>query len=315
MALRVLLADESSTIKRVIQLALQDFGVEVKSVPVGLDVLPVARAFKPDIIFADVLLAKRSGYEVSGDIKNDRELKGTPVVLMWSGFMELDEAKTVASKVDRRLEKPFDPEQLRNMVKDLVPSLKTNVISDYLNFPARPEFVEQEVEGSTQVGRSSEGSDNEHEDFRHVPLPKPGREIPNSQDKEDWSQADLNKFRVSNVEAASPFEVEVPETSEEVDERSFTWTNSEELEHTDFTSTTRNPPKSAPKTPPPPPNPEDSYNSLPSLDFERAEQIIRQQAHEVLEAIAWKILPDITERIVREELQKLLKDSERLDQV
>lgn len=320
MALRVLLADESSTIKRVIQLALQDFGVEVKSVPVGLDVLPVAKAFKPDIVFADVLLAKRSGYDVSADIKNDKELRTTPVVLMWSGFMELDEAKTVAAKVDRRLEKPFDPDQLRNLVKDLVPALKSNAISDYLNFPNRPEFVEGEAESSIQLG----GHNGEHEvgeeqeEFRHVPLPKPGREIQSNQEKEDWSQADLNKFRVSNVEADPTYEeIHIPDTPSEVDESSFTWTNADEADHTDFTSTGRaTPPKPPPpRSPPPPPAPDDSYNRLPTLDFERAEQIIRQQAHEVLESIAWKILPDITERIVREELQKLLKDSERLDQV
>jgi len=50
MALRVLLADESSTIKKVMQLALSDFAVEVRSVPVGFDVLPVAQNFKPDIV-------------------------------------------------------------------------------------------------------------------------------------------------------------------------------------------------------------------------------------------------------------------------
>lgn len=137
MALRVLLADESSTIKRVIQLALQDFAVEVKSVPIGLDVLSVAQSFKPDIMLADVLLAKRSGYDVCADIKNDPQLGSTPVVLMWSGFMELDEMKAKAARVDRRLEKPFDPDQLREVIKALVPRLATNAISDFLKFPKR----------------------------------------------------------------------------------------------------------------------------------------------------------------------------------
>ena len=54
MALRVLLADESTTIKKVMQLALQEFAVEVKAVRSGLDVSEVARSFSPDIVFADV---------------------------------------------------------------------------------------------------------------------------------------------------------------------------------------------------------------------------------------------------------------------
>lgn len=142
MALRVLLADESSTIKRVMQLALQDFGVEVKAVPVGLDVLPVAKTFKPDIIFADVLLAKRNGYEVCGDLKGDAEMQTVPVVLMWSGFMEVDEAKITQSAPDARLEKPFDAEALRQLVQDLVPKTQNNPISAYLQFPKMPEFKE-----------------------------------------------------------------------------------------------------------------------------------------------------------------------------
>ncbi|MBS1972379.1 MAG: response regulator [Bdellovibrionales bacterium] len=142
MALRVLLADESSTIKRVMQLALQDFGVEVKAVPVGLDVLPVAKTFQPDIVFADVLLVKRNGYEVCADLKADAETQSVPVVLMWSSFMEVDEAKLNQSAPDARLEKPFDAEALRQLVQDLVPKTQSNPISSYLQFPKMPEFKE-----------------------------------------------------------------------------------------------------------------------------------------------------------------------------
>lgn len=145
MALRVLLADESSTIKRVMQLALQDFGVEVKAVPVGLDVLPVTKTFKPDIIFADVLLAKRNGYDVCADLKGDAETQEIPVVLMWSGFMEVDETKLSQSQPDARLEKPFDAEALRQLVQDLVPKTQDNPVSAYLQFPKMPEFKETPV--------------------------------------------------------------------------------------------------------------------------------------------------------------------------
>ena len=59
MALRVLLADESSTIKKAIQMALAEFAVDVKSVPSGLDVLAVAHTYQPDVVLADVLLTKK----------------------------------------------------------------------------------------------------------------------------------------------------------------------------------------------------------------------------------------------------------------
>src|SRR5690606_39272940 len=124
MALRVLLADESSTIKKVFQLALQDFGVEVQSVNVGLDVLAVGKRFKPDIVFADILLQKKDGYDVSAELKSDAELKDVPVVLMWSGFMELDEDKLQISQANAHLEKPFDVKTLRKLIHELVPKTR-----------------------------------------------------------------------------------------------------------------------------------------------------------------------------------------------
>lgn len=142
MALRVLLADESSTIKKVVQLTLQDFDVDVRSVSVGLDVLSVAKSFRPDIVMADVLLAKRSGYEVCHDLKNDAETHQIPVVLMWSGFMEIDEQKARLSGADRRIEKPFDPQSLRQIVSDLVKRTQNNPVSAFVQFPPLPEFQE-----------------------------------------------------------------------------------------------------------------------------------------------------------------------------
>lgn len=312
MALRVLLADESSTIKRVIQLALQDFGVEVKSVPIGLDVLAVAQSFQPDIMLADVLLAKRSGYDVCADLKNDSKLGKTPVVLMWSGFMELDEAKATAAKVDRRLEKPFDPDQLREVVKDLVPRLKENVISDFLKFPKRPEFLEEEKAPQIPGDEVLMEEDIEsRDDFRHVPLPKNAAQE-SSREQDDWSQGDLQKFQIPD-ETPSDFEnIEIPQATEaEIAKSGQFWTSiGDEV-----------PKAPAARAGRPAEGRGDNdetiaaHPMIPNLDFERAEQIIRQQAREVLESIAWKILPDITERVVREELQKLLKDSERLEEI
>ncbi|MFN9068719.1 MAG: response regulator, partial [Bdellovibrionales bacterium] len=142
MALRVLLADESSTIKKVMQLTLQDFDVDVRGVSVGLDVLSVTKTFRPDIVFADVLLAKRSGYEVCHDLKNDSTTNQIPVVLMWSGFMEIDEQKARMCGADRRLEKPFDPSELRDLVQELVRKTRDNPVSSFIQFPPLPEFQE-----------------------------------------------------------------------------------------------------------------------------------------------------------------------------
>jgi CheY-like chemotaxis protein len=140
MALRVLLADESSTIKKVIGLSLQDFAVEVKVVQSGVDVIEVAKQFKPDLIFADVLLQKRNGYEVCFDLKNDPELAQIPVVLMWSSFMDLDEKAYIRSQANAKLEKPFEVDHLRQLVTQLSQRAQTQKASPFLKFP--PQFAE-----------------------------------------------------------------------------------------------------------------------------------------------------------------------------
>lgn len=135
MALRVLLADESVTIKKVIQLALQDFAVEVKAVPVGLDVLEVSKSFQPDLVFADILLQKRSGYEVCSDLKKDPTTAAIPVILMWSSFMELDQRQVDACGADGKLEKPFEVEALRKLVLELVPRTRSQRLAHFLEYP------------------------------------------------------------------------------------------------------------------------------------------------------------------------------------
>lgn len=224
MALRVLLADESSTIKKVMQLALQDFGVEVKAVPVGVDVIPVAKNFNPDIIFADVLLAKMTGYDVAKAIKTDSVLNTTPVVLMWSSFMELDEAKARESRAEGRLEKPFDAEALRSLVKSLVPQTQDNAISSFLTFPDLPSIIESEAPKANEAPKTSEATFaptkavlpelpsaeadpsflmdmEEPEEFQAVPLPKTPETAKKSPvvknpAKDDWSHQDLSKYKI-----------------------------------------------------------------------------------------------------------------------
>lgn len=190
MALRVLLADESSTIKKVFQLALQDFAVEVKSVGLGIDVLPVAHKFQPDIIFADVLLQKQSGYEVSAELKKDPQLKVTPVVLMWSGFMELDQDKFEASGANSHLEKPFDVQALRKLIQRLVPKTQNQDLAKFLKFPKMPEFIDPHLPPPKAPAKPAEIPVTKPEEKISRPTPpqfSPAEPITGS----DWSMDDF----------------------------------------------------------------------------------------------------------------------------
>lgn len=300
MALRVLLADESSTIKKVFQLALQDFGVEVRPVNVGVDVVAVAQTFKPDIIFADVLLQKRSGYDVAADIKQDASLNSVPVVLMWSGFMELDEDKFQACMANAQLEKPFDVSALRKLVTELVPRTQTQRLSQFLNFPKMPE-MEEKPAPEMSAGAAGGGL----EDFAQVPLPK------------IKGQADKYKLNLKPEELEPEH---VPVEYEDPDEEPFA------LKETRRSAKAK-PPAPAPEIDedsgvlaleddlvaddePAAPAPAPTMAAAPSLSPEQLEKIIREQSAEVIESVVWKVVPDLAAQIIERELNKLLKERE-----
>ncbi len=295
MALRVLLADESTTIKRVMQLALHDYAVEVKSVPIGIDVLPVAKVFKPDIVFADVLLPKKSGYEVGKELKNDPEMKSIPLVLMWSSFMELDETKAKESMADRRLEKPFEPETLRSLITELVKKTQTNPISHYLKFPDMPEIQEDPHSDLPSIELSSEDDDFAQVPL-HNPLSTPTTQSVQKETSEDWSHQDLSKFKI-DVPAKKDFDYDATQISTEpIENKKPQITNYGEFEEVTFA----NAPFEGPT----------GGQSSSGQSFDQ-EMVFREEARKVIENIAWKILPEITERIVREEINKLLQDTEK----
>ncbi|AHI06495.1 putative phosphate regulon protein [Bdellovibrio bacteriovorus W] len=356
MALRVLLADESSTIKKVMQLALADFAVEVKAVPVGLDVLSVAKTFRPDIVFADVLLTKRSGYEVCADLKSDPETAMIPVVLMWSGFMEIDEEKAQQAKVDRRLEKPFDAEHLRSLVTDLVSKTQSNPLKDFLNFPEMPDFEEPapaqsmdspsedsvhalQTEEIDNVFAIPESHDEildipSDEEFAAVPLTEPRDEFQDEADEGGWAHQDLTKFKIQLPEEeendfASKFvipqddelsnvQIEVAGDFEEISfvkQEPVTKTSGfmERVERSvkdQMLETLHKKPQTTA-------NPETVSNAKPNtqskidLNSNMMENVVREEARAVIEAICWKVIPEIAERVIREEISKIMRETEK----
>ncbi len=209
--LKVLLADDSAAIKKVVQLSLQDYGVEVQTVGNGKDVLDAARNFKPDIAFVDVLLPHRTGYDVTNDLKQDSALANTPVVMLWSSFMAFDENKYKTSGADDRLEKPFEVSNLRALVNKYVPKTQTNPLSKHVEFPKIDlDFAESPVKSS---GNTSPGftmppaeswSMSSFEDIPPIaneitgaPPPAFGVDDPTNWGNEnDWVKKDLGKFRV-----------------------------------------------------------------------------------------------------------------------
>lgn len=214
MSLRVLLADESASIRKVFQLGLQDFGAEVKSVHNGLDVIEVAEQFQPDIIFADILLQKKNGYEVSHEIAQHSNLKHVPVVLMWSSFMELDQDKYKKCKAKAEMEKPFEVDVMRNHIENLVDRTKDQQLSQFLTFPQSiaKEFVEEEPQAQSQEEPADVLPENSFrtlvEDHEAADEPEISYDYDDNRDDEDAASTSIFNLQVGDQD----FDAELEDT-------------------------------------------------------------------------------------------------------
>ncbi len=120
MTKKLLVADDSPTIQKVVRLAFAGEDFIVEGVERGDDALEKVRASNPDLVLADVSMPGLNGYELCSRIKSDPGLAATPVVLL-TGIMEpLDEENAKRAGFSAHLCKPFGTEILIKTVTDLI---------------------------------------------------------------------------------------------------------------------------------------------------------------------------------------------------
>ena len=117
---KLLLADDSVTIQRVIELTFADEQIQVIAVGDGQEAVQRIESERPDVILADVGMPRRDGYEVAAHVKKTPHLRHIPVVLLTGAFEPIDEARARAVGCDGVLVKPFEPQMVINRVKDLL---------------------------------------------------------------------------------------------------------------------------------------------------------------------------------------------------
>ena len=120
MSHKLLLADDSITIQRVIELTFAEEDVQVLAVGDGKDAIDRIQADRPDIVLADVGMPERDGYEVAAFVKSNPQLAHIPVLLLTGAFEPIDEGRARAVGCDGVLVKPFEPQMVINRVKDLL---------------------------------------------------------------------------------------------------------------------------------------------------------------------------------------------------
>jgi DNA-binding response OmpR family regulator len=117
---KLLLADDSVTIQRVVELTFSGADVHVVTVGDGEQAIARIPVELPDIVLADIGMPKRSGYDVAAFVKGRSDLSHIPVLLLAGAFEPVDEARAQQVHSDGVLVKPFEPQQVISRVRDLI---------------------------------------------------------------------------------------------------------------------------------------------------------------------------------------------------
>ena len=118
---RVLVVDDSNTIRRSAEIFLKQGGHEVLLADDGFDALAKVNDFEPELIFCDILMPKLDGYQTCAIIKRNPRFAATPVVMLSSKDGVFDRARGRMVGCQDYLTKPFTKDQLLTVVQQLAP--------------------------------------------------------------------------------------------------------------------------------------------------------------------------------------------------
>ncbi len=114
---RVLVIDDSNTIRRSAEIFLKQGGHEVVLAEDGFDALSKLGDFHPDLVFCDILMPRLDGYQTCAIIKRNPHFSGVPVIMLSSKDGLFDKARGRMVGSEEYLTKPFTKEQLLRAVE------------------------------------------------------------------------------------------------------------------------------------------------------------------------------------------------------
>src|SRR6476620_4035008 len=129
MGKKILLADDSITIQKVIELTFSDEDFEVVTVGNGRLAIEKVQDVRPDVVLCDIIMPEKDGYEVCDFVKKHAALSHIPVLLLTGAFEPFDQERASRVGCDGFLAKPFEPQTLIAKVKDLLSQAGTRTVA------------------------------------------------------------------------------------------------------------------------------------------------------------------------------------------
>jgi DNA-binding response OmpR family regulator len=119
----VLIVDDEQHIRLLIEQTLEeleDDGVELLTASDGDEAVSVVEHHRPDLVFLDVMMPKRNGFEVCRTIKEELGMTDTYVVLLTAKGQAYDREQGLAAGADLYMTKPFDPDELLRRAREVL---------------------------------------------------------------------------------------------------------------------------------------------------------------------------------------------------
>ena len=115
--LKILVIDDSKTIRRTAETLLTKEGCEVFTAVDGFDALSKIADHHPDVIFVDIMMPRLDGYQTCSLIKNNKFFKETPVIMLSSKDGLFDRARGRLVGSEQYLTKPFTKDELLDAIR------------------------------------------------------------------------------------------------------------------------------------------------------------------------------------------------------
>jgi CheY-like chemotaxis protein len=158
MAKTILLADDSITIQKIVNLTFSGEGIEVVTVGNGDAAIKKVHEIDPDLVLADIFMPGKNGYEVCEYIKGQSEVQRTPVILLVGAFEPFDSNEAARVKADGHLTKPFEIKVLISAVNSLISAAEEQEIEASLetdmglNVETLPDTIAVDSSAEIEVG-------------------------------------------------------------------------------------------------------------------------------------------------------------------
>jgi len=280
----ILLADDSPTIQRLVAQMFVGGDFDVVAVSNGDAAVRKFEEVRPDLVLADIYMPGKNGYEVCAAVKQHSELADTPVVLLAGAFDAFDEAKAKEVGAAAHITKPFEPQALIGLVSSLAPKGTGRT---------RPEGVVPVVEQKAapapapiEMPREAVPTPAEAPPVTERPSPVLTM-IPTSEPTIPAPQPTPQPVAASapTTSAAAPLTLEKSASEKNVPEKAAPADSGDLLGLQDLF-------KPAP-------------TSVSDAEIDRiADRVIQKLSTQVIENVAWDVVPDITTKVLKEELKR-----------